>query len=261
MKIYVASSWRNTYQPEVVNVLREDGHEVYDFRGPGDGWDGGGDGTGGFQWSEVDPEWKTWPEDVPRYLEGLNHPRSVEGFRRDMDALIACDVCVMVMPCGPSASMEMGWAVGAGKLVLVYMPAIREPELMVKMADLITDHFPTIRDRIYAHFSNMRSAEQRKISHWFKETGGHSGPVASAYRAQQEMKELADAANSRDWPAVREEAADVAICLYLTAEQVGFDLQEAIRWKHSINEKRKWTSDSMGCLHHVRGSDPREAEL
>lgn len=34
MKIYVASSWRNQYQPEVVATLRAVGHEVYDFKNP-----------------------------------------------------------------------------------------------------------------------------------------------------------------------------------------------------------------------------------
>ena len=33
-KIYVASSWRNVYYPEVVTRLREAGHEVYNFRNP-----------------------------------------------------------------------------------------------------------------------------------------------------------------------------------------------------------------------------------
>ena len=36
-KIYVASSWRNEYYPEVVEKLREAGHEVYDFRNPPSG--------------------------------------------------------------------------------------------------------------------------------------------------------------------------------------------------------------------------------
>lgn len=35
-KIYVASSWRNPYQPEVVAALRKAGHQVYDFRNPED---------------------------------------------------------------------------------------------------------------------------------------------------------------------------------------------------------------------------------
>ena len=33
-KIYVASSWRNSYQRDVVSFLRNEGHEVYDFTHP-----------------------------------------------------------------------------------------------------------------------------------------------------------------------------------------------------------------------------------
>ncbi len=33
MKIYVASSWRNQFQQEVVALLRAEGHEVYDLLG------------------------------------------------------------------------------------------------------------------------------------------------------------------------------------------------------------------------------------
>ena len=43
-KIYVASSWRNDFYPEVVEALREVGHDVYDFRNPPSG-------DGGFKWS------------------------------------------------------------------------------------------------------------------------------------------------------------------------------------------------------------------
>ena len=43
-KIYVASSWRNEFYPEVVEKLREAGHEVYDFRNPPSG-------DPGFKWS------------------------------------------------------------------------------------------------------------------------------------------------------------------------------------------------------------------
>ena len=45
-KIYVASSWRNEYYPEVVKVLRDAGHDVYDFRNPPSG-------DPGFKWSCV----------------------------------------------------------------------------------------------------------------------------------------------------------------------------------------------------------------
>jgi hypothetical protein len=43
------------------------------------------------------------------------------------------------MPCGVSASLEAGWARGNGKFLIVYVPGLREPDLMVKMADLVTD--------------------------------------------------------------------------------------------------------------------------
>jgi DNA (cytosine-5)-methyltransferase 1 len=47
MKIYVASSWRNEQQPEVVKALRDAGHEVYDFRNPSET-------DKGFAWSDID---------------------------------------------------------------------------------------------------------------------------------------------------------------------------------------------------------------
>lgn len=151
MKIYVASSWRNEFQHNVVMKLREDGHEVYDFREDGDGWGCGNHGPGGFGWHEVGgPEWKNWVSDIPSYLIALDHPRAEEGFRRDMDALERSEVCVMVHPCGVSAAMETGWACGAGKDVYVYVPGLREPDLMVKMAGLVTDDLGLIRSAIYA---------------------------------------------------------------------------------------------------------------
>ena len=143
MKIYVASSWRCIYQPDAVRWLRELGHKVYDFRGAGDGWSAEL-GAGGFNWSEVDPEWKSWPDDVPRYLRGLEHPRAIEGFNRDMNALEVADVCILVNPCGQSAHAELGFAAGAGKLTAAWCPAIREPDLMLKMADFITDDWKSL---------------------------------------------------------------------------------------------------------------------
>jgi hypothetical protein len=139
MKIYVASSWRNAQQLAVVQSLRDHGHEVYDFKGRGSGWNRPGDENSDispFGWSSIDPSWREW--DSSAYIQGLRHPIAAAGFKRDMDALHEADACVMVMPCGPSASMELGYAVGAGKLTIVYIEAIREPDLMVLMATHIT---------------------------------------------------------------------------------------------------------------------------
>lgn len=76
-KIYVASSWRNQHQPQVVSFLREQGHEVYDFRHPA--------GKTGFQWSQIDENWENWSTD--QYRAALEHPIAQAGFKSDFDAM------------------------------------------------------------------------------------------------------------------------------------------------------------------------------
>jgi nucleoside 2-deoxyribosyltransferase len=126
MKIYVASSWRNTEQSFVVACLRVAGHDVYDFRNPAPG-------DNGFHWSEIDPAWQQWTPE--RFREALNHPIAQDGFRKDMTALRDCDACVLVLPCGRSAHLELGYAVAAGKITIVLLDQNLEPELMYKMVD------------------------------------------------------------------------------------------------------------------------------
>ena len=126
MKIYVASSWRNPHQPEVVDILRQLGHEVYDFRNPKEG-------DFGFSWSEIDPKWEAWSTE--EYIEALSHPIAEAGFKNDFDAMKWADCCLMVLPCGRSANTEAGWMKGAGKPVYVFSPTKQEPELMYKIYD------------------------------------------------------------------------------------------------------------------------------
>lgn len=132
MKVYIATSWRNDYQPAVVGALRAEGFDVYDFRNPEPG-------NNGFSWKQINPDYEARKHDVASYLELLAHPIAEHGFTLDMSALKGADIVVMVMPCGMSASLETGYAVGAGKPTCVFVPAIREPDLMVKMCDLVTD--------------------------------------------------------------------------------------------------------------------------
>ena len=125
-RIYVASSWRNPYFPEVVTRLREAGHEVYDFRNPPHG-------DAGFHWTDIDPKAPEWT--FAQYAEGLHHPLAERQFQADIDALTWADTCVLVLPCGRSAHTEAGWMAGAGKRVLAYIPEMVEPELMYKLFD------------------------------------------------------------------------------------------------------------------------------
>jgi hypothetical protein len=128
VKVYVASSWRNNTQPEVVQALRAAGHEVYDFKNPRPD-------DNGFSWSEIDENWREWT--ATQYLNALSHPIAKAGFKSDMDALRACDVCVLVLPSGRSAHLEHGWAVGAGKRTIVLLLPPIEPDLMYLMCDAV----------------------------------------------------------------------------------------------------------------------------
>ena len=128
MKVYVASSWRNTIQPEVVRLLRSSGFEVYDFKDPANDKDA-------FRWSDLGIE---RPEDwsPERCIEFLSHPRAEEGFRQDFDAMRWADACVLVLPAGRSANLEAGWFVGSGK-PLVVLKDYGNPDLMYKMATAV----------------------------------------------------------------------------------------------------------------------------
>ena len=126
--IYVASSWRNPLYESVLAVLRAADLSFYDFRHPIEG-------NEGFHWHEIDPDWQQWTP--ARYREALADPRAHEGFHLDMDALKACDTLLLVLPCGRSAHLELGYAIGQGKKTLIYWPYDRsmEAELMYKAAE------------------------------------------------------------------------------------------------------------------------------
>jgi hypothetical protein len=131
MNVYVASSWRNVRQPEVVEMLRLADFEVYDFREPTPG-------NRGFSWHKINPAIPPGPADLhlpaDDIVRMLRHPAAENGFRLDMGALKWCDACVLVLPCGRSAHLEAGWAAGAGKFT-VGLLADGEPDLMWKMLD------------------------------------------------------------------------------------------------------------------------------
>lgn len=129
IRIYVASSWRNEYQPSVVEFLRARGYQVYDFRNPPSG-------SGGFAWSHIDPNWENWTTE--EYVKALQHPLSNEGFADDFNGMKWANLCVMVLPCGRSANTEAGWMKGSGRPVIVFSPEKQEPELMYKLYDGIT---------------------------------------------------------------------------------------------------------------------------
>jgi nucleoside 2-deoxyribosyltransferase len=129
MKVYVASSWRNKQQPLVVEELKKEGFEVYNFRNPEPG-------DTGFHWSDISEDWKSWTPE--QFIIALNHPISELGYNKDMVALNEADIVILVMPCGRSSHLELGYAVGSGKWTAILLSDEQvEPEMMYRMASKV----------------------------------------------------------------------------------------------------------------------------
>lgn len=145
-RIYVASSWRCKMQPAVVAAFRSAGLDVYDFKHPKPGDDG-------FHWSEVMPGFDSNRQLTPQdqYLTALEDPISEAGFANDFGAMQECDACVLVLPCGRSAHLELGWFVGQGKRTAILLDGdlnngLVTPELMYKMVDYVAPNLFDLLD-------------------------------------------------------------------------------------------------------------------
>lgn len=128
LKVYVASSWRNQYQPSVVEAIRNAGITVYDFRHPDKN-------DNGFHWSEIDSNWQQWTPE--KYVKNLRHPIAEKGYTKDMYALEQCDIAVLVLPCGKSSHLEFGFNAGRYKKGAILILEQCEPELMYNMASKV----------------------------------------------------------------------------------------------------------------------------
>ena len=168
MKIYVASSWRNKYQPGVVSFLRNLEHEVYDFRNPKEG-------NNGFHWSEIYSKWEEWT--TQQYIEGLKSPLAEESFENDITNLNTCNACVLVLPCGKSSHLELGYAIGQDKRTVIYAPEKHTtPELMYKMTSIV-DTLPDIQYNLFDGHSMGRflpcgaCGDMEGCSYWNRSSG------------------------------------------------------------------------------------------
>ena len=141
--VYVASSWRNPSHPVVVDFLRAEGIPCYDFKR---------DEGAQFGWHEVMPDTYVPGSEsmaVGDYLEAIEHPRAIEGYASDFAAMQRADTFVLVLPCGRSAHLELGWAVGAGKRTAILLDASADamvPELMYKMVNHIATDVTDLLD-------------------------------------------------------------------------------------------------------------------
>ncbi len=127
MKIYMASSWKNSSQVrEIAQYLRTCGFKVDDFT----------DDSRGryvFHWSEIGDLYEL------DAINFLRDERAQRTFREDKKWIDWADAVVLLLPAGRSAHLEAGYAKGTGKLLIILGDFPKgEFDVMYGFADLLT---------------------------------------------------------------------------------------------------------------------------
>lgn len=158
MNIYLVGSLNN---PEVTNVasqLRVAGFDVFDD------WMAAG--------YEADKKWQEYEK-----AKGHNFKEALDGFAAwhvfnyDKEHLLAADVVVLLMPCGRSGHLELGWAIGKGKPGYILLPG--EPDrydCMYRFADGV---FYAVEELVSA-LALLPSEEEK----WCRATAAYSKDFA-----------------------------------------------------------------------------------
>ncbi len=134
-RIYIASSWKNKFQQQLVEELRKRGHKVYDFKHP----NGRNDVP---VWESVSVTQNLRSAYVEKCLKGKDFKRmlldrqSIKRFEEHFAAMQDADTCILLLPAGRSSHIEAGHMNGMGKRVFV-MDTSKEvtPELMYLALD------------------------------------------------------------------------------------------------------------------------------
>lgn len=108
MKVYLASSWKNKKLVDKVDAfLKSKGFEVTNFTHPDDR-------KYLFNWEQI-PNSKNMNQ-----LDVMQIPLVNNSFKEDKGWLDWADCVFLVLPCGKSAHLEAGYAVGSGKKLVIY---------------------------------------------------------------------------------------------------------------------------------------------
>jgi hypothetical protein len=107
--LYLIGSLRNPEVPKIANILRAEGHEVFDQ------WYGAG--------PNADDRWQEYCKNKGmNYKEALADHGAQHVYNFDRTFLTSSDTVVLVLPAGKSGHLELGWDLGQGKrgFILLY---------------------------------------------------------------------------------------------------------------------------------------------
>ena len=134
MNVFLTTVWANPQHPEVVGSLRSAGFVVYDFavHGP-----------------TLAPWWGHDAVTAEQFTTGLADPMQLSSFRRNFEAMQAADVCVLLLPAGRSAHLELGWFVGRGVPTVVVLGDCPPHELAYSLVDCLVPSVDGLVDALH----------------------------------------------------------------------------------------------------------------
>lgn len=123
MILYLIGSLRNLVLPRIAADLRNDGHEVFDD------WYAAG--------PFADDHWKLYEETRGHgYIGALKGHAAQHVYRYDRRHLDRVDGAVLVLPCGRSGHLELGYVIGrGGKGYILLDPSVDRWDVMYAFAD------------------------------------------------------------------------------------------------------------------------------
>lgn len=112
-KIYIGGALANPEIVRITKLLMAQGYDVFsEWYCPG---------------PEADVNWLNYQKELGfSYREAMKRPAAQFIFNFDKHHIDEADVFVMMMPCGKSAHLELGYAIGSGKVGIIYLP--EEPD-------------------------------------------------------------------------------------------------------------------------------------
>ena len=152
MKIYLIGSLKNEKIPDIAGILREKGFEVFDeWYSPG---------------PDADDYWKEYEKGRGwSYTQALNHSLAAKNiFDFDKKHIDSSDVGILVLPCGKSGHLELGYMIGQGKLGYILLEDDPERwDIMYKFAAGVFTSLEDLLARLQFVYG-IQKAEEREYN-------------------------------------------------------------------------------------------------
>jgi len=134
--VYTSGALKNPRVPEVGNLLRGAGFEVWDE------WYGSG--------PHADIHWSDHQKQIGRtYPEALKGIAAQNTYMFDRAYIDFADYVVLIMPAGKSSFIELGYALGRGKPGLILLEEEPDrPDLMTNFADIVVTSVDALIERL-----------------------------------------------------------------------------------------------------------------